>query len=53
MLKKEHEGQTKVPVIFKRNVSRKSGQRRHADISALVEEVVLHDRFNKQQSFVT
>lgn len=52
-MKKEHEGQPKVLVIFKRHVGRKSGQRRRADISALVEEVVLHDRFNKQQSFVT
>ena len=48
MLKNEHEGQPKVLVIFKKKVSRKSGQRTHADISALVEEIVLHDRFNKQ-----
>lgn len=47
MLKNEHEGQPKVLVIFKKKAGRKSGQRRHADISALVKEIVLHDSFNK------
>lgn len=46
MLKNEHEGQTEVLVILKKNVGRKSGQRRCADISALVDEIVLHGRFN-------
>lgn len=48
MLKNEHEGQLKVLVIFKKKVGRKSGQKRHANTSALVEEIVFHDRFNKQ-----
>lgn len=47
MLKNEHEGQAEVLVIFKKNIGRKNGQRRYADISALVDEIVLHGKFNK------
>lgn len=47
MLKNEHEGQTEVLVIFKKNVGRKNSKRRYADISELVDEIVLHGRFNK------
>lgn len=45
MLRNEHEGQTEVLVIFKNSVGRKNDQRRYADISALVDEIVLHGRF--------
>lgn len=47
MLKNEHEGQTEVLVIFKKNVGRKNSQRRYADISALLDEIALNGRFNK------